>query len=104
MKKKLILASCVALASLAMLTGCVKKNKNTSTNTGTTPTTTTGVNPTTNTGTTPISTTEVKPLGKYEISEEDFNSIFKPSFDDIMGLNFTINKAVNNVDEEQIDY
>ena len=108
MKKKLILASCVALASLAMLTGCVKKNKNTSTDTGTTPKTTdvitTGVNPTTNTGTTPISTTEVKPLGKYEISEEDFNSVFKPSFDDIMGLNLTINKAINNVDEEQIEY
>ena len=47
-KKRILLGALVATASLVLLTGCVKKSKNTNTDTGTTPVT----------STTPVTTTK----------------------------------------------
>lgn len=61
-KKKLLLGALVATASLVLLTGCVKKNKKTSTDTGTTPVTTnTGITPPTVTPTVVPPVTETEP-------------------------------------------
>lgn len=96
-KKKLLLGALVATASLVLLTGCVKKNKKTSTDTGTTPVTdttpvTTGTTPTTNTGITPTSTAN---MVQCTVSYNTSGGTLPSSVETTVTISYDINTGVD---------